>query len=617
MDRQLLNRATNADEEPTPGYLYSEIAKITFVSADASWQLEEYLTKKLAKNHPATKSKVLKIIRHVCDQGKPDFKRSICRRADLIKECLQYRGDPHPTKGDVPSREVRQEAELCLKAIFATDTNVNAAQGRINGFGSSHSTGIFSEAPASHIGTDATYKPAGGMPSGSRMEGFGNPRFEYQTKESRAASGAGRVSDMVTGVVNKIASKLPVGAQAAVEAWSGGVIGGQGLGGSEHSSAAGDMSIQSVAGGRGVGRYQSPQIAVQSTSAVPTSSVTSANSYVFEKKLVDEVCVVGGARVAPDVDTLNEFCRKCESLDPSVVGGLLMEKLNTGDWQIQLKVLWVIESLVAHSLDAVSGYISEHAADVLKRTLEIPQCKSKASKVLPQLGLVDINPTAHGNHAELNLLQEDICPETHMKDREQKTAAATVVDLLDVDPVNNETASSSNLDGLFHNLQVIDSGSISDAAKHGLQKRYQKTGPQFSPIDFTGLGASNTPSNTHNQNFGQFFGNPTAASSGNAFSMQSSVGAGSIHFGMPNAQQCRRTSHFDILAGPSVRGPPIVPHGPVPPHPVHVPPPNAPSNNMFSGLSLSPPDQSDVGNVECKDSKSSGFSFVGKSGEND
>ena len=55
MDRTMLNKATSADDTPTPGYMYGEIAKMTY--AGDTWQLEEYLTKKLQKDNPFTKHK--------------------------------------------------------------------------------------------------------------------------------------------------------------------------------------------------------------------------------------------------------------------------------------------------------------------------------------------------------------------------------------------------------------------------------------------------------------------------------------------------------------------------------------------------------------------------------
>ena len=35
------------------------------------------------------KLKCLKVMKHVCEQGRPEFRRAMQRRADLVKACLQ------------------------------------------------------------------------------------------------------------------------------------------------------------------------------------------------------------------------------------------------------------------------------------------------------------------------------------------------------------------------------------------------------------------------------------------------------------------------------------------------------------------------------------------------
>ena len=61
MDRSLVSKATSSDEAATPGYLYREIAKITFASVDASGQLKDFLLKKLKSSNVHVKVKALKV----------------------------------------------------------------------------------------------------------------------------------------------------------------------------------------------------------------------------------------------------------------------------------------------------------------------------------------------------------------------------------------------------------------------------------------------------------------------------------------------------------------------------------------------------------------------------
>jgi len=77
----MLNKATSPDDVPTPGYMFTEIAKATFADINACQQLADYLLKKLERDNPHVKMKALRIIRHVCEQGKPDFRRAVQKKS--------------------------------------------------------------------------------------------------------------------------------------------------------------------------------------------------------------------------------------------------------------------------------------------------------------------------------------------------------------------------------------------------------------------------------------------------------------------------------------------------------------------------------------------------------
>ena len=49
MDKSLVSKATADSAEPTPGYMFNEIARITHASVDACLQLENFLLKRLKK----------------------------------------------------------------------------------------------------------------------------------------------------------------------------------------------------------------------------------------------------------------------------------------------------------------------------------------------------------------------------------------------------------------------------------------------------------------------------------------------------------------------------------------------------------------------------------------
>ncbi len=89
MDKSLLNRATSNDETPTPGYLYGEIARMTQHSYDTSQKVMDYLISRVKKKQAHVKYKALQVLKHVCRDGRVDFKRDMQKHVPIIKECLR------------------------------------------------------------------------------------------------------------------------------------------------------------------------------------------------------------------------------------------------------------------------------------------------------------------------------------------------------------------------------------------------------------------------------------------------------------------------------------------------------------------------------------------------
>jgi len=100
MDKSLCSKATSADEVPTPGYMYNEIARITHASADACKQLEDFLIKRLKKDNVHQKLKVLRVIKHCCAQGHATFRRDMQRQTGEVKSCL---GERHACAASLPA----------------------------------------------------------------------------------------------------------------------------------------------------------------------------------------------------------------------------------------------------------------------------------------------------------------------------------------------------------------------------------------------------------------------------------------------------------------------------------------------------------------------------------
>jgi hypothetical protein len=85
MDKQILSKATAGTEEPTAGWMFHSIAKMTKESPTACESVIDWLMNKLGDNNIHTKKKVLIIIKNVAQQGDPDFSRMLTKRTESIK----------------------------------------------------------------------------------------------------------------------------------------------------------------------------------------------------------------------------------------------------------------------------------------------------------------------------------------------------------------------------------------------------------------------------------------------------------------------------------------------------------------------------------------------------
>lgn len=89
MDKALLTRATSKEDSPTPGYLYGEIARMTQHSYDTCSKVLDFLISRVKNKHHTVKYKALQVIKHVCRDGRVDFKREMQKHIPTIKECLR------------------------------------------------------------------------------------------------------------------------------------------------------------------------------------------------------------------------------------------------------------------------------------------------------------------------------------------------------------------------------------------------------------------------------------------------------------------------------------------------------------------------------------------------
>lgn len=114
----MLMKATSDDEVPCPGYLFEEVAKISHESAGSCQCLLEYLLERLQNNSCHVKLKVLKILRHMCNHGSPQFTLELRRNVTLIQEMTVFSGPPDPLHGNSLYQKIRRTAEDIAGALF-------------------------------------------------------------------------------------------------------------------------------------------------------------------------------------------------------------------------------------------------------------------------------------------------------------------------------------------------------------------------------------------------------------------------------------------------------------------------------------------------------------------
>ncbi|ELR22553.1 Ehepsin, putative [Acanthamoeba castellanii str. Neff] len=176
--RGLVDKATADDDAPTPGYLYNDLAKATFKSLKDCQVVEDQLLTRLTKSvPPAVKLKCLRVAKHCVLKGEISFKRDLQRRLGPIRACLECRGPPDPIHGDALYRQIRDEAQELMNAIFDTE---DKARPRMEG-------------------TEGAGAPALASPGAPRtMGGFGghHPESDSSSSSSSTSSASARISEL-------------------------------------------------------------------------------------------------------------------------------------------------------------------------------------------------------------------------------------------------------------------------------------------------------------------------------------------------------------------------------------------------------------------------------------
>ncbi|SBS86506.1 conserved Plasmodium protein, unknown function [Plasmodium ovale curtisi] len=404
MNRLVLNKATSSSEEPTPGYLYNEIAQMAFCSKESLHMVGEYLLKKLQRTDLNVKLKTLKILKHLCDKKRCDFRNFIKKKIHLIKECQTCDIVHDELKGDTPSMLVRKEATDLIKVIYSYDaaesniknltTNSHEVinNNRIEGFGN---TAFGKYECTNYSGREMDKNDMNKSGNSdlninnpimnsynnhnnymNKMSGFGNPYFNQNPVQKTKG-------EIAIKYLNEVANKyIPSSFVKKINKVSSSI---------SRNYSNGSLNIQSIMSGNAFGRNceknyihrqqgRSTNSSVSGTgigSGVGVRSGVGIDSGIrigngvgrgerhrklqksqacgaYENKIIEDVLITTGVNNVPCENVLSEFSKKCNTLDTKVIVSILTTKLQNRcvdeeeNWKYKIKVLCVIKHLLVH-----------------------------------------------------------------------------------------------------------------------------------------------------------------------------------------------------------------------------------------------------------------------------
>ncbi|XP_047143340.1 uncharacterized protein LOC101234304 isoform X1 [Hydra vulgaris] len=114
----LLMKATSDSSQPTPGYLFEDIQKISYESIDYCIYMADFLIDRLKKKSLHVKLKALQVIRYVVDRGHREFTIYIRKNSNSIRELQSLNGPPDILHGDAFYVNIRNAATELLTILF-------------------------------------------------------------------------------------------------------------------------------------------------------------------------------------------------------------------------------------------------------------------------------------------------------------------------------------------------------------------------------------------------------------------------------------------------------------------------------------------------------------------
>ncbi|XP_022637151.1 VHS domain-containing protein At3g16270 isoform X3 [Vigna radiata var. radiata] len=355
---RLIDSATSDEEKVTPVYKLDEICELLRSSHPGIVkELSEFILKRLDNKSPVVKHKTLRLIKYAIGKCGVEFRREMQRHSVVIRQLLQYKGQLDPLKGDALNKAVRDTAQEAISAIFSADDNISK--------------------PPSSASASADLN--------RRIEGFGNTNYQAPSQDKK--SFLSEVVDIGSATIKQGLSAFTQGHSSLIK--------------NEAASGTYKDRYEPTAYGSGItsalsknqtgGPWNQDAGVTRMEMSNGKTSAGYAESKTQEERLLETVASSGGVRLQPSRDAIQVFLREASKLDAMALCHALEQKLQSPMWQVRVKAVCVLESILRNKDDdnflRMATYFAENK-DLVLRCSDSPQAslREKANKVLGLLG---------------------------------------------------------------------------------------------------------------------------------------------------------------------------------------------------------------------------------------
>ncbi|KAH9714213.1 protein MODIFIED TRANSPORT TO THE VACUOLE 1 [Citrus sinensis] len=364
---RMIDGATSDEDKVAPVYKLEEICELLRSShVSIGKEVSDFILKRLEHKSPVVKQKALRLIKYSVGKSGTDFRREMQRHSAVVRQLFHYKGQLDPLKGDAPNKAVRDMAHEAISAIFSEENK-----------------------PA----------PVEDLSLNKRIQGFGNTNFEMPSEDKKSF-----LSEVVGLGSASIKQGLSSFAQGnSMRKNENGSYRSPNLRRSltienDYSDRYEPVELRNeTQGGYGIsknvagGSWNQDSRVVKEDRLNGDSSASYTGSKTREEKLLETIVTSGGVRLQPTRDAIQVFLVEAAKLDALAMSRALEAKLQSPLWQVLMKAICVLESILRKKDDEkfsiISSYFCENN-DVVVKCSESPQSslREKANKVLSLLG---------------------------------------------------------------------------------------------------------------------------------------------------------------------------------------------------------------------------------------